>query len=247
MPPKPKLIEQATKKESAKNDRMTARPPNNWPEDVKYLTDHTYSSAITTDQRAALSRTTTETLTWVKIDPSQILSPSPLVRINTIEDEKHPAHGQRGLFAARHLEPETFICLYLGHVHTNSLSDTDPYSDYDLAFDRELSLSVDAARSGNESRCANDYRGVAERANAEFRDCFVQVSSEKRAGGVKWERRVGIFVLSAGKAGKRKMGIARGEEVLVSYGKGYWEGRRTLAGFRQDEVMLKIAQLALQV
>ncbi|KXL45802.1 hypothetical protein M433DRAFT_239288 [Acidomyces richmondensis BFW] len=245
MPIRPKVIEQA-RKERLKDDRKTVRPPENWPKDIKYLTDHTYSAAITTDQRAALSRTTAETLTWVKIPPSQILSPSPLVRISIIEDENHPAHGQRGLFAARHLEPETFICLYLGHVHTNSLSDTDPHSDYDLAFDRELSLSVDAARSGNESRCANDYRGIAERANAEFRDCFVQVSSKKRTGGVKWERRVGIFVLSAGKAGKRKMGIAEGDEILVSYGKGYWEARRTVAGFRKDEVMLKIAQLALE-
>ena len=37
---------------------------------------------------------------------------------------------------------------------------------------------------------------------------------------LKWERRVGIFVLSAGKAGKRKGGIKPGEEILVSYGKG---------------------------
>lgn len=46
------------------------------------------------------------------------------------------------------------------------------------------------------------------------------MKSQKRANGLKWERRVGIFVLSAGKAGKRKGGIKAGEEVLVSYGKG---------------------------
>lgn len=67
---------------------------------------------------------------------------------------------------------------------------------------------------------ANDYRTIAERPNAEFRDCFIQVKSTKRIDGMKWERRVGIFVLSAGKAGKRKGGIRAGEEVLVSYGKG---------------------------
>ena len=69
-------------------------------------------------------------------------------------------------------------------------------------------------------RCfqANDYRTIADRPNAEFRDCLVQVRS-KRADGMKWERRVGIFVLSAGKAGKRKGGIKAGEEILVSYGK----------------------------
>lgn len=35
-------------------------------------------------------------------------------------------------------------------------------------------------------------------------------------------RGVGIFVLPAGRAGKRKDGIRAGQEVLVSYGKGFW-------------------------
>lgn len=38
-----------------------------------------------------------------------------------------------------------------------------------------------------------------------------------------------LFVsYSAGKAGLRKAGIKAGEEILVSYGKGFWEGRKTL-------------------
>lgn len=74
---------------------------------------------------------------------------------------------------------------------------------------------------GNEARCANDFRGVAERPNAEFGDCFVQVPSVKRVGGRKWERRVGVFVVSKNKkGGKGKGGIRAGEEILVSYGKG---------------------------
>lgn len=103
----------------------------------------------------------------------------------------------------------------------------------DLAYDRESGLSIDSAICGNEARFINDYRGIAERSNVEFRDCFVQVKSEKRADGVKWERRVGIFVLSLGKAGKRT-GIKAGDEILVNYGKGFWEGRKTLATFRKD-------------
>lgn len=95
------------------------------------------------------------------------------------------------------------------------MSDTNPHSDYDLSLDRDIGLSVDAATCGNESRCANDYRGIAERPNAEFRDCYINVPSLKRAGGLKWERRVGIFVLGPGKAGKRKAGIRAGEEVLI--------------------------------
>ncbi|KAK0835213.1 hypothetical protein LTR02_007054 [Friedmanniomyces endolithicus] len=120
------------------------------------------------------------------------------------------------------------------------MSDQDPHSDYDLNLDHDLGLSVDAARAGNESRCTNDYRGIAERPNAEFRDCYVQVPCTKRAAGTKWERRVAVFVLSAGKAGKRKAGVKAGEEVL-----GYWEGRKAVASLRRDEEMLRIAQLAL--
>ena len=45
---------------------------------------------------------------------------------------------------------------------------------------------------------------------------------------------MGIFVLPAGKAGKRKAGIKAGDEILVSYGKGYWEARKTMATFRKD-------------
>lgn len=220
--------------------------PAAWPEDIHWLTDITFSEKVTLDQRADLSRPLREGETWEKVPKNEIITPAPTVNITTIENPKHPAHGQRGLFAAENLAPDRFICLYLGHVHTNSMSDTDPYSDYDLSLDRDLGLSVDAARSGNESRFTNDYRGVSERPNAEFRDCLIQVPSDKRAGGRKWERRVGIFVLSAGKAGKRKAGIKAGEEVLLSYGKGYWEGRKTLASFRNDADMLRIANAALE-
>lgn len=208
--------------------------PENWPKDVLYLIDNTCSSAVSEDQKVALSRTTPETVTYSKIQSESLKTPCPLVNIVTIKDETHPAYGQRGLFASQHLEPDAFILLYLGHVHTNSLSDTDPRSDYDLSYDRELGLSIDGAKSGNEARFANDYRTIADRPNSEFRDCFVQVKSTKRADGLKWERRVGIFVLSAGKAGKRKKGIEKGEEILVSYGKGFWESRQMVAKFRKD-------------
>lgn len=111
------------------------------------------------------------------------------------------------------------------------MADQDPNSDYDLNLDRELGLSVDAATSGNESRHANDYRSIAERPNAEFRDIFIQVKSTKRVDGQRWERRVAIFVLPAGKAQKRKGGIKAGEEILVSYGKGFWEVSASTANF----------------
>ena len=219
--------------------------PSNWPEDVTFLTDLTYSDAVTPDQRSGLSRQTPDSATWLKVPADLLQAPCSRVKVTTITDEKHPAHGQRGLFAAHHLDPDAFVIIYRGHVHANTMSDTDPHSDYDLNLDGELGVSVDAARSGSEARFANDYRGIADRPNAEFRDCFVQVPCPKRAEGVRWERRVGIFVLSAGKAGLRNRGVREGEEIVVSYGKGYWEARKRLASFRKDEVMLGIATLAL--
>ena len=219
-----------------------ATQPCNWPEGIEFLADQTYSSAVTADVRVALGRTTAESSTYQRIAADVLQVPCPRVEIRIIEDSKHPAAGQRGLFAAEHLVPDAFICLYLGYVHTNSLSDTDPHSDYDLSLDRDLGLSVDAAICGNESRHANDYRGIADRPNAEFRDCMIRVKSEKRANGTKWERRVGIFVLSAGNAGKRKAGIRAGEEITVTYGKGYWESRMLMAKFRKDFEMRTTAQ-----
>lgn len=239
-----------TKVQNSSNEKTTLEPragnlPENWPADVTYLTDLTYSAAVTAEQRIALSRPAPDAEAWAKVTAAQISSTPDLVAITIIDNEKHPAHHQRGLFAAKHLDPDSFISLYMGHVHTNSLSDTDPKSDYDLSLDRDLDLSVDGGRSGNCARFANDYRGIAERPNAEFRDCFVEIACGKRAGGVKWERRVAIFVLSAGRAGKRKAGIRAGEEIIVSYGKSYWESRKVLAKFRKDFEMLAIADAAL--
>lgn len=241
----PKILEEAeSATDSAPTDEIHL--PKNWPEGIVYLTDHTYSDAVTTEQRRALSRRASEVEAWSKISKQQLDSAPACFEITIIDDEKHPAHGQRGLFAISDLKPDAFITIYLGHVHTNNLSDTDPNSDYDLSLDRDIGLSVDSGRSGNQARFANDYRGIAERPNAEFRDCFVQVTSTKRASGLKWERRVGIFVMSAGKAGKRKHGIRKGEEILVNYGKSFWEARKTIATFRRDFEMLKIADAALE-
>jgi hypothetical protein len=219
--------------------------PTNWPENILYITDQTYSSAVPTELRDGLSRKNAESESLQRIPASLLQYPCPRVSIKVIEKPEHPAHGQRGLFAAEHLPPDSFIIVYTGHVHTNSMSDTDPHSDYDLSLDRDLGLSIDAGVRGNEARTANDFRGVAERPNAEFRDCFIKVPSDKRVGGTKWERRVGIFVLPAGNAGKRKAGIRKDEEILVSYGKGFWESRKTIATFRRDAEMLKIANAAL--
>ena len=104
-------------------------------------------------------------------------------------------------------------------MHNSHPLDNDPSSSYDLSLDREADLAIDATHMGNEARFVNDYRGVPGREdkgpNSEFRDCWVKVNGT-------WERRVGVYVLPVGRAGKRKDGVGKGEEVLVSYGKGFW-------------------------
>ena len=145
--------------------------------------------------------------------------PSDSVNIRAISSPVHPANGQYGLFASRHLAPDTLILFYLGVFHAEA--DTNPTSDYDLSLDRHLGVGIDAATSGNEARFINDYRGITDKgANAEFREVWCE------CGHGKFERRMAVFVLPAGKSGKRAAGIRKGEEIVVSYGKGFWNERR---------------------
>jgi len=110
----------------------------------------------------------------------------------------------------------------------------DPHadSDYDLNLDRELGIGIDADERGNEARFINDYRGVAERANAEFKEVW----DERRK-----ERGMGVWVLGERKSGKWK-GIKRGEEILVSYGRGFWGARKKVEedGEKDDFSSLRI-------
>jgi SET domain-containing protein len=141
------------------------------------------------------------------------------VRITPITSPTHPAHGQSGLFAARDLKPGTFILQYLGEIHAPALeaSDVHANSDYDLSLDREQGIGIDANRRGNEARFINDYRGIADRPNAEFKEVW----DERRK-----ERGMGVWVLGEGKSGKGK-GLRKGEEILVSYGRGFWGARKS--------------------
>ncbi|OCF36868.1 hypothetical protein I317_03263 [Kwoniella heveanensis CBS 569] len=86
-----------------------------------------------------------------------------------------------------------------------------------------VSIGVDAAKAGNAARFVNDYRGIKDKqqggANAEFR----------LGQGENGELRMEIWSLKAqgGKnASASKGGIEKGEEILVSYGKGWWGARR---------------------
>ena len=225
MAPKKPSGQTTSSDKRAYRHRKPTEPPPDWPVDLTYLTDQIYSAAITADMQRHLAATPSDTHPLARIPPHALRTPCPRAQPRRIPaaTAAHPARGQRGLFATQPLAPDTFVCLYLGRVHTGAPDDTDAHSDYDVGFDAGGGLAIDAARAGNEARFANDFRGVAARPNAEFRDCVVPGKGE--GAGVWWERRLGVFVLSAGKAGKRKAGIAQGQEILVSYGKGFWEAR----------------------
>ncbi|KOS17406.1 hypothetical protein ESCO_006488 [Escovopsis weberi] len=205
--------------------------PKNWPPSQPYLTSPLHD-ALTPAQLLALrtppspspSPSPSSTPT---VPRALTASPSPLVRIQPIQDPSHPAHTQHGLFAARDLAPGAFVLAYLGRVHGPGTADAG--SDYDLWLDREAGVAVDAARGGNEARFVNDYRGVRERPNAVFGNAFCE----------RWgEVCVAVWVMGRGGKEKKKkkkkdgdgmkagVGIRKGEEILVSYGKGFWDERR---------------------
>lgn len=210
--------------------------PKNWPANLPYLTTPRYSPGLRTSHLSALrtgppasAPATSEPRP--EIPPEHKPGPSPHVRITPIADPRHPAYGQCGLFAARDLRPGELVVVYLGEIHVGTGTGADEKrSDYDLWLDRDADVAVDAARAGNEARFVNDYRGVPDgdggaksKPNAEFRAVW-----DARRG----ERAMAIFVLRMGKraTGKaRTVGVAKGEEILVTYGKGFWGGEVRVA------------------
>lgn len=87
-------------------------------------------------------------------------------------------------------------------------------------------MAVDAAGCGNEARFKNDYRGVAGvEGECAVRQCLVR----EMGGGLRGS-------LGGGKKSKKSKdvmkkndggGIKQGDEILVSYGKGFWGERTT--------------------
>ncbi|CAK7211199.1 hypothetical protein SCUCBS95973_001052 [Sporothrix curviconia] len=225
---------------------VKAVPPN-WPSSVRYLAIPVYAGIsprqreLLQTQLADMPGASASTPPLPEIPSILRFGPSPLVEIRCIADPAHPACGQHGLFAARHLPAGSFILPYLGVYHRGNVTvgrrgqgtnlHNKKESDYDLWLDRDADVAVDADRCGNEARFINDYRGTGKpRANAEFREVW-----DPRRG----ERGMAVYVLPVGKrllqraaagapssSGSNVGGIAKGEEILVSYGKGFWEMRQ---------------------
>jgi hypothetical protein len=193
--------------------KSASKVPKGWPDGVVYLARPLYSKTLSKEVLQALHG---------KPDLEQVLTKRSTssfpVRICSIKDQNHPANGQSGLFATQNLAPSSFIICYHGYVHSEE--ETDPTSDYDLCLSREFGLGIDASKMGNEARFCNDYRGIESMGpNAEFREVWIDVGL-----GVT-EKRMAIFVLPAGKSGKRRKGVPKGAEILLSYGKGFWKER----------------------
>jgi hypothetical protein len=199
--------------------KSQAGVPKGWPGTTVYLHAPRYSTKLSKEKKDALLSAKSD----LPADTQALKANGPYqnVKIQPISNPSHPANGQHGLFANQHLPPDTFILPYLGFVHDQE--ETDETSDYDLSLDREHFIAVDASKMGNEARFLNDYRGVSTAQNAEFRDCYILSANGKV------EKTIGIFVLSAGKnkSAKRAKGISRGDEILISYGKGFWTERQT--------------------
>ncbi|RDW75073.1 SET-containing protein [Coleophoma cylindrospora] len=191
--------------------------PKNWPPETKYISAPFLSPTLSKEARTSLLTRSKESR---EIPASTPRGPSHTVHIKPINLPSHPANGQRGLFANKALKPGEFIIQYLGVYHCSTADpSTDPHahSDYDLSLDRELKMGIDADKTGNEARFVNDYRGVAERPNAEF----MEIWDPRRK-----ERGIGVWVLGTGKSGNNGFkGIKKGEEILISYGKGFWGAR----------------------
>ncbi|KAJ1324949.1 SET domain-containing protein-lysine N-methyltransferase [Microdochium nivale] len=209
--------------------------PRHWPAHLPYLAQPSHAAGLTAAQRAAINTRLSDGsgTAWcsdsgpgsgsVPDIPSHLpRGPSLNAAILPVSDPAHPACHQSGLFATRPLPPGSLILPYYGLVHSalppHSLK--HEASDYDLWLDRDASVAVDAALMGNEARFINDYRGIRAKPNAEFRECWDARNREKC---------MAVFVLPAGKntasKSRASTGIAKGDEILVSYGKGFWSNR----------------------
>jgi SET domain-containing protein len=177
--------------------------PKGWPASLRYLSKAQWADNVDKNAKTAAVQ---ELKSFARLQGAVALDPAGRcrhLRIRVIEEQGHPAFGQRGLFAARNIPPRTFLLEYAGEITLDQCLG----SDYVVALNH--AVSIDAQRLGNEARFVNDYRGIAVKPNAEFR-LFTY-------GGGTGEARMGIW------SGHHN--ITKGSEILVSYGKAFWKSR----------------------
>ncbi|PVG02294.1 hypothetical protein CPB86DRAFT_780712 [Serendipita vermifera] len=195
--------------------------PKNWPAGIKYMDEPQFHSSITRPLLTRLCSNHDPRIPRISMD-QQYSGVNKWVHIESIALPSHPAHGQCGLFASRKIPPNTLILFYIGEVH----AETRETSDYDLSLLKTTSddgsftvhIGIDAQCMGNEARFINDYRGVKERPNAVFKEVVVVVSNR----GGKGDSGGGELRMSVWSGSKP---IGKGDEIVVSYGKGWWLAR----------------------
>ena len=174
------------------------------------ITKGTSRSNGTTTTTTTHNATTTTTKTSKK----KVEATQQKVCWRVVTDTKHPACGQLGLFTRNniHLHNKEHITDYYGRVTLAGRESTT--SDYTASFGDENELVIDAEQMGCEGRMVNDYRNTGMPMNAAFEQYRDDVG----------DLQLCIIVSS-------KHGIPPGREVLVSYGKGFWEKRVREMGF----------------
>eukprot|EP00667_Euglena_gracilis_P023987 EG_transcript_27368 len=171
-----------------------------WPQDVLFTPYNIWDPRITREEKKAFALD--EALDQARPPPYGKATRSALVRPQPIADPGHPAHGQCGLFAQAELQPHTLVLQYCGVVQKEE--NESKTSHYVLAFAN--GLSIDSEQVGNEARFINDFRNTGRQPNVRF---DVVRSPRGRPVGM------GVFVLSRP--------VPKGAELLVTYGKGYWQ------------------------
>lgn len=184
-----------------------------WPPAVRYLDALDYSRLVDPDGASARAYRPSGRAPVLHSRAQQ----KKRVKVRVVTDEGHPARGQRGLYANKKFSPRERIIDYHGVVTRSE--DADETSDYCLAFGERNELAVDANEAGNEARFANDFRNTGKAQNAKF-DAYRDE---------KGDYKLAVF------AGPTKA-IAKGEEILISYGKRFWASRfgDDLESFRTD-------------
>lgn len=188
--------------------------PKNWPPSgVGFVTEAPVHSKVSQQHwrnSSSQLRSYAESQGLPLLHVPRCLGPCPNVHIVTITDPRHPACNQRGLVAAKNIPASTHIIDYVGQIATDdTVSDT---SDYVLRLGPDV--SIDAEVIGNEARFVNDFRGIRKKPNCKF-----ELYRDKGSSG---QVRMGVFSLCD---------IKKGEELCISYGKGFWKARGLAASW----------------
>jgi SET domain-containing protein len=126
------------------------------------------------------------------------------VIIRTINNPKHSAYLQKGLFASTYLKKNFMIGKYVGELISHSPRDQSYL--YYVGHIHGNVYYIDAKDYGNEMRYINDFRGIAERANVMFKR---QITNNKD------QFKVDVSVISL-------RDIECDEELLIDYGDSFW-------------------------